>query len=122
MRSETEILSIAKTAMSMDYKPNDNLDDYYPSMDDFDRLGVENADGEKDYSEHEIAFLVWSQQSSEIKSLNSEQLECMEYGSQLLANYMHRNYKGMREKEKAREYEDLSDILASYQNKWKNRK
>lgn len=84
---QDRVTDIARAVSFMEYQMGQDWDYYYPSYDDLDRLGTPGKDGKIEYSDNDIAFLIWTLRPYDPENISEDQKDIMQYAAQLLSDY-----------------------------------
>ena len=100
---------VGKTVSFMQYQPMQDWDFYYPSIEELDKLGTVDENGNIQYDEYEMAFLAWVTRPADPSAVSEEQKQVMRYAIQLRMEFEN----GIAEDDED-EYEAKKAILAKY--------
>ncbi|MBQ7430233.1 hypothetical protein [Butyrivibrio sp.] len=107
---------VGRTVSFMQYQAMQDYDYYYPSIEELNNLGTVDANGNIQYDEYELAFLVWVTRPADPEHVSEEQKAIMAYAIQLRMEFE----AGFTESDQ--EYDAKKALLAQYAAKAGQRK
>lgn len=87
MTPQEQVKKVHYIVSGLPIQPGQYEDDYFPTIEDLDRVGTMDEYGNMHYSEYDLAFLLWAQNPLFPHKLTEEQKEALRYAAQLLADY-----------------------------------
>ena len=88
MTHKEQVLKVQNTCAFMTYRQGQDFDYYYPTVDDVNKLGHVNDNGDFEYSDNDLAFLIWVINPSDPYSTSPEYRKVRDYIIQLLSDYV----------------------------------
>lgn len=88
MTHKEQVLKVQNTCAFMTCRQGQDFDYYYPTVDDVNKLGHVNDNGDFEYSDNDLAFLIWVINPSDPYSTSPEYRKVRDYIIQLLSDYV----------------------------------